>query len=440
MKQVFVTLLAILAAVNAQDILPAPTDLQAVVRSNAVGLTWTAVEGDVVSYLATIMEIGQSMTTTETRAAFGGLTAMTTYTASVVANGGNESLGFPAFVQFQTLAEKPTNLQNVFEETTETMLVISWDMVNGTSGYSVEVATTSGEIISASVDVQGNKAYISGLSPFTFYDLSIRAITEGGQLGDHEEFRARTAGSGIRVNAWWMSQTTFGGEATIFREFVIPPGNFYVAVQLTCPVDEVVVWNANIDMVNSDEATGRYVFVQDETWMRERSEINFNFNRGNMTGECDLQSGNITVDFNPSVAPLAADIPEDTPLEIQTSNWGPGGMVQVKLGSTYMDPGNPNADNMEGTLVAKPVQGTYVIVIDTGAGCPEGITVQNIWEMDQVVNLMDTENPNIMYFIQRVDQWYSNNIGFIFSAACSDRSGLTAVLSKDPSLIAVAFN
>uniref|UniRef100_H2YZL4 Fibronectin type-III domain-containing protein n=1 Tax=Ciona savignyi TaxID=51511 RepID=H2YZL4_CIOSA len=220
------------------------------------------------------------------------------------------------------------------------MLVISWDMVNGTSGYSVEVATTSGEIISASVDVQGNKAYISGLSPFTFYDLSIRAITEGGQLGDHEEFRARTAGSGIRVNAWWMSQTTFGGEATIFREFVIPPGNFYVAVQLTCPVDEVVVWNAN----------------------------------------------------------------------------------------------------MEGTLVAKPVQGTYVIVIDTGAGCPEGITVQNIWEMDQVVNLMDTENPNIMYFIQRVDQWYSNNIGFIFSAACSDRSGLTAVLSKDPSLIAVAFN
>uniref|UniRef100_H2YZL5 Uncharacterized protein n=1 Tax=Ciona savignyi TaxID=51511 RepID=H2YZL5_CIOSA len=72
-------------------------------------------------------------------------------------------------------------------------------------------------------------------------------------------------------------------------------------------------------MVNSDEATGRYVFVQDETWMRERSEINFNFNRGNMTGECDLQSGNITVDFNPSVAPLAADIPEDTPLEIQTS-------------------------------------------------------------------------------------------------------------------------
>nr|XP_002126365.2 uncharacterized protein LOC100184933 [Ciona intestinalis] len=440
MNKLLFPLITILVSVSAQQ-LPPPTDLAAVARSNAVGITWSPVEG-AEKYVATIVSNDMTVDTSETRAAFGGLEPMTTYTASVVAVGVNDSYGVPAFIDFETLAAKPTNLQNVYEETTENMLVISWDQVNGTIDHLVEITTTDGgPVDSASISVVDNKAYINGLEKYTFYGLTVRAITDGGQMGDQEEFSARTAGKGLKVTAWWVGATTFGGEATIYRDFIIPPGEFHVVVQLTCPVAEIVVWNANLDMDNSDTSTGMYRIVQDELWMRERPEINFNFNRGNLTDECDLQVGNITVNFNPPPVAVVADTPQDTPLDITTSSWGVGGMVQINMGVTYINPANPDAGDMGGTLIAKPASGTFVIVVDSGSACPEGITVTSKWGLTTPVSLQpDPSTPNILYFVQLGNQWFSNSAGFVYTRNCLDVSGISVSVSENPSLVALAFN
>ncbi|XP_076807781.1 uncharacterized protein LOC143451053 [Clavelina lepadiformis] len=413
-------------------------NVQASATSNAVALKWKEIPDAEKYYVLLSDDQNQVVDRNETQ--FGTLLPNTLYQVIISAadvNGTIMANIAPLEYQFRTVAAPVSNLQVM--DVTESSIQLTWDMDNETDSYEVMVKNETDSVISASVTLGEHSASISGLQGMQFYKIYITPVGSSG-LGDTAMIRTRTDGSGIKLNGVWQgSQGVFGGSATIFRPISIPTGPYVMKIHLPCPVLAVKFWNAKLDKKNSVPADATYVLRQSKLWQRRKAEIgmNFYFTQENETTTCTISGEDINVEFGVSME-AARTTSTNTAVPVIINEWlgtteilvGSGGMVSILVSEVYNDTNADMTKPTNGTWNAKPDYGTYVIAVDSGAGCTGGLLFADVWGMTRKSSEgMPGALPSTAYFVQDEMQWPSNEMGFLYGynpEVCEDRSGITA--------------
>ncbi len=145
---------------------PKPPEFPSVtVTKNAVTLSWEAVSG-ATSY--DVLFSGINYNVAGTSKTISGLTPGTSYTYAIRANNAGGSSTYGATQTITTLGKVPAVPASVKKAATEDSITISWDAVNGATGYDI---LFNGTLYS----VTGTSKTVTGLSPNTSYTCQVRA-------------------------------------------------------------------------------------------------------------------------------------------------------------------------------------------------------------------------------------------------------------------------
>ncbi|CAK8683253.1 unnamed protein product [Clavelina lepadiformis] len=437
--------------------LPAPKNVSYMVTSNAVTLTWNAVE-NATSYIINLSGT-QTKATENTRVVFGGLDANSKYNATVAAadiNGTSSTQ--TSSVTFTTLLSQVKNLK--ITDATASSMELTWDESPGAISHKVMVSSDGDQMTGADVFVEDNVMFISNLTSMTFYKINVVPVSSAGD-GDIATIRGRTDGSGVTLVARWSGvMGPIGGEAQIYRPLTIPAGPFRMRVLLPCPIVHINFWNADLNQDASRAEQGMFVIEQTELWQRNKPEVGmtFYFRENAENGErtaCEFfDDDSITVDFdfgqNADLIPRS--LSQNTKIPVVIQEWwsttdqivNTGGSVILKLSDVYSETNERLNSPENSTINPKPLFGKFAISIDSGANCSGGITINSVWGMTQKSAEGMKEVPRtVFYFVQTEMQWPSNDLGFIYGydpAVCEDRDGVTAEIIEGGSIVDILFS
>ncbi len=149
-----------------------PETVTAASTVNSVTVNWSKVTG-ASGYTLEFNGSPYQMPATSTTTTFNGLTPKTSYTYRICSKSADGSGTYSTKKTITTLAQIPAAPPNSTKVSTENSVTISWNPVNGATGYDVLINGTT-------YSVAGTSCTITGLNPNTSYTYQIRSKNADG--------------------------------------------------------------------------------------------------------------------------------------------------------------------------------------------------------------------------------------------------------------------